>query len=120
MEKTTSASLGRHYDRIWKEVEYFVLSYIRSYRQTSTEESTGKSNITHEIDNIRDFYYAVGCLRKIQEGRTAAVALKEKHTDGQQDHSTHLGMFQKEISRVLEQLQEHGNNSTDAEDSMQD
>ena len=120
MEKTPPVSLGRHYERIWKEVERFVVSYIRAYRRTSIDESTGKKVATLEIDNIRDFYYAVVCLRKIQEGRQAAVALEVKHSDGQHDSSTHLDMFQKEISRVLEQLQENGNNSTDAEDSVQD
>jgi predicted DNA-binding protein len=113
-------TLGGHLDRIWHKAERFIVAYLDSQIHSEKDETTGKTVKKYTIENIRDFYYAVNCLKRIQEGRQAALLLEVKHSDEEQNGASDLDVLQKEISRVLERLQENGNGSPGPEDSMQD
>ena len=118
MPEDRLVKLGKQYNRIWREAERCIVSYLRKLRHSVVDEASGKKITTYSMENIRDFYYAITCLKRIQEGRQAALSLEVKYGDEQQDNSTHLDLLQKEISRVLEKMQENDNDSSSTEDSL--
>lgn len=98
------AELGKHYDRLWREAERFIVAYLRRQKHSVVDEASGKKITTYKIENIRDFYYAVSCLKRIQEGRHFALSLGVGKANEQQNNTANLDLLQKEISRVLEKL----------------
>ncbi len=105
-------------EREWREAERILVSYLKKHRHQVVDEASGKTITTYKIENIRDFYYAINCLKRIHEGRQNAVSLEVNYSDEQNGNRTDLDLLQKEISRVLEKMQENGNGERSAEDSM--
>ena len=118
MAENKLVKLGKHYNRLWREAERFVVSYFRKQRHSVIDEASGKKITTYKVENIRDFYYAVTCLKRIQEARQAALSLEVKHGNDQNNNAANLDLLQNEISRILEKVQENDNDSTRSEDSV--
>ena len=120
MAHKKSHNLARQMERAWREAERIIVAYLKKHRHRVVDESSGRTVTSYKIENIRDFYYAVTCLKRIHEGRQAALTLEVKHGDDQENNGAALDVLQKEISRVLENVQENGNGQASVEDSMPD
>lgn len=109
--------LSRHFERLWREAERFIVAYFRRQRHSVVDEASGKKITTYKIENIRDFYYAITCLKRIQEGRITALTLRGGKEDDR-NHTGTLDVLQKEISRVLEKLPNNGCSESSPEVEM--
>ncbi|MCX7766838.1 MAG: hypothetical protein N2246_09075 [Candidatus Sumerlaeia bacterium] len=110
-------TLSKHFDRLWREAERFIVAYFRHQRHSVMDEASGKKITTYKIENIRDFYYAITCLKRIQEGRITALNLRGGKEDDR-NHTGALDVLQKEIFRALEKLPNNGYSESSPEDEM--
>jgi hypothetical protein len=114
---TTKEQLAERYDRLWAQAEEFVLAYFRSLL-TETCAEDGKTRTVAEVPDLKQLSYAVGCLRRIQDGRRLAILSLESPRNDESRDNAGAELLKKELSRVLEELPENNADSPTPPDAL--
>lgn len=104
--------LNKRYDRLWNKAERLIEAYLNDYLKAIKAKTDPPTAVP-----VREVYVAAQCLKRIYEGRQAALTggRNELQSVGSNDPAEEVAQ---EISRRIQALSDLDGSDTDDEDPM--
>ena len=92
-------------DALWVEAEQFIEAYFRAHKE-EVVHADGRTLLIPQVSDMREFSLLCTCLKRIHEGRRLARTGETENGADTAANSNNSEIVNKEISRLLSQLQE--------------
>ncbi len=102
---TSLKEVNERFDALWAEAEQFIEAYFRAHKE-EVVHADGRTLLIPQVPDMRKFSLLCTCLKRIHEGRRLAQTGETENGSDTAADSNHSEIINKEISRLLSQLQE--------------
>jgi len=102
---TSLKEVNERLDALWVEAEQFIEAYFRAHKE-EVVHADGRTLLVPQITDMREFSLLCTCLKRIHEGRRLSRMGETQNGADTAANSNHSEIVNKEISRLLSQLQE--------------
>jgi hypothetical protein len=116
---TSLNELNERLDELWAEAEQFIEAYFRAHKE-EVVKADGRTELMPQVPEMREFGLLCTCLKRIHEGRRLARMGEPQNGTDTAAHSNHSEVLNKEISRLLNQLQANNAEEGAAPNSLPD
>lgn len=106
-------------DALWAEAEQFIEAYFRAHKEEIVH-ADGRTLLIPQVPDMREFSLLCTCLKRIHEGRRLAQMGETQNGADTAANSNHSEIINKEISRLLSQLQANNAQEEPTSNSLPD